>query len=98
MVFKKASRSRVETSLLDHLALYTGTTMLTSFLILIAALAPAALGCPQHTNNKRPRLVGRQSNPAQNPNSNTTNNIWAYEVSTSCLIDRITLINGVGIL
>ncbi|KAJ4335191.1 hypothetical protein N0V87_006345 [Didymella glomerata] len=55
--------------------------MLFSSLAYIAALAPAVLSCPQHTNNERSRLVGRQSNPAQNPNSNTTRNIWAYEAS-----------------
>lgn len=51
-------------------------------LFLIAALAPAVLGCPQHSNNQRSRLQGRQANPAQNPNVNTTQNIWAYEVRT----------------
>lgn len=56
----------------------------------VATLASAVLGCPQHTNNERSHLVGRQSNPAQNPNSNTTRNIWAYEVSVLKLSIGIT--------
>lgn len=57
--------------------------MLLSLLAFIAALAPAVLGCPQHTNNRRSYLQGRQNNPAQNPDANTTQNIWAYEVRIS---------------
>lgn len=56
------------------------TDMLFSSLAFVAALAPSVLGCPQHSNNKRSHLQGRQTNPAQNSNANTTQNIWAYEV------------------
>ncbi|KAF1947553.1 carbonic anhydrase [Clathrospora elynae] len=53
--------------------------MLFKSLIFFAALAPSALGCPEHENSKRSHLQGRQ-NPTV-PGGNTTQNDWAYEAS-----------------
>ncbi|KAF2125346.1 carbonic anhydrase [Dothidotthia symphoricarpi CBS 119687] len=46
--------------------------------LLFVSLLPSVFGCPQHENNERSHLVGRQNN-AQNPNNTTA--IWAYEAS-----------------
>ena len=48
---------------------------------LLFTLATVVTSCPQHLNHQRSQLQGRQLNPAQNPNANTTSNIWAYEAS-----------------
>ncbi|KAF1835149.1 carbonic anhydrase [Decorospora gaudefroyi] len=57
--------------------------MILQSLLLTVTLASSALGCAQHTNNKLPRLQGRQDGvPLQPvPEANTTKNDWAYEAS-----------------
>lgn len=48
-------------------------------LLLVSAFAPAILGCPDHTNDRLPRLRERQE--AEGPSGNMTKNDWAYEAS-----------------
>ena len=56
--------------------------MMLQSLLIAAALAPAALACPQHQNAKRSHLDRRQTVPLQPaPAANTTQNDWAYEAS-----------------
>lgn len=53
--------------------------MLTSSLAVFGALVYSALGCPDHTNNRRRQLNRRQD--VTEPGGNTTQNDWAYEAS-----------------
>lgn len=53
--------------------------MILDLFVLATALASLALGCPQHNNNRRSRLQGRQLQPL--PETNATQNDWAYEAS-----------------
>ncbi|KAF2845239.1 carbonic anhydrase [Plenodomus tracheiphilus IPT5] len=48
-------------------------------LLFAAALAPAVLACPEHSNSRRAPLGKRQT--PEEPGANTTQNDWAYEAS-----------------
>jgi carbonic anhydrase len=53
--------------------------MILSSFLFIGALAPLAFGCPDHSNNKRSHLRGRQA--AQEINATQPATAWAYEAS-----------------
>jgi carbonic anhydrase len=54
--------------------------MLFQSLLLVAALVPSVLGCPQHGHIKSSNLKGRKTDPTDH-GSNSTQNDWAYEAS-----------------
>ncbi|KAH9870205.1 hypothetical protein J1614_007128 [Plenodomus biglobosus] len=61
-----------------YLLLSTVTAMFFKSLLLAATLAPAALACPDHSNNRRAPL-GKRTPEEQGANSTQTD--WAYEAS-----------------